>query len=210
MRYYTAARALRPESAHNLGHLLDQIGRGEDAIATFRALVKVQPAEARNIGCMGTVLLGRGRREEGLKTLDQAIAVARETIGRRPDDAGEHHILGHLLAVRGAQDGAIAAYRDALRIEPAHTGSLTNLVTILKDRGDQDGIIAVLRPAIRARPEYAWLHGVLSSAFQTKGDPDGAIAEIREAIRLNPEEQAYRTQLSALLKSQKESTPPSP
>ena len=35
-----------------------------------------------------------------------------------------------------------------------------------------------------------------------KGDPDGAIAEIREATRLNPEEQAYRTQLSALLKSQ--------
>ena len=28
VRYYTA-RALRPESAHNLGHLLDQMGRGE-------------------------------------------------------------------------------------------------------------------------------------------------------------------------------------
>ncbi len=37
VRYYTAARALRPESAHNLGHLLDRMGRGEDAIATFRA-----------------------------------------------------------------------------------------------------------------------------------------------------------------------------
>ena len=37
VRYYTAARALRPETAHNLGHLLDQMGRGEDAIATFRA-----------------------------------------------------------------------------------------------------------------------------------------------------------------------------
>ncbi len=37
VRYYTAARALRPETAHNLGHLLDQMGQGEDAIATFRA-----------------------------------------------------------------------------------------------------------------------------------------------------------------------------
>jgi hypothetical protein len=36
-----------------------------------------------------------------------------------------------------------------------------------------------------------------------RGDRDGAIAEIREALRLNPEEQTYRTQLSALLKSQK-------
>ncbi len=210
MRYYTAARALRPESAHNLGHLLDQMGRGEDAIATFRALVKVRPAEARNIGCLGTILLGRQHREEGLKTLDQAIAAARETIGRRPDDAAEHHLLGHLLEVRGDQDAAVAAYREALRIEPGHTGSLTNLATMLKNRGDQDGIVAVLHSAIRARPDHAWSHGALSAALQAKGDPDGAIAEIREAIRLNPEEQAYHTQLAALLMLQKASTKPSP
>jgi tetratricopeptide (TPR) repeat protein len=210
VRYYTAARALRPETAHNLGHLLDQMGRGEDAIATFRALVKVRPGEARNIGCLGTVLLGRQRREEGLKTLDRAIAAARESIGGRPGDAGEHHILGHLLAVRGVPDGAIAAYREALRIEPGHSGALTNLVTILRDRGDQDEIIAVLRAAIRARPDHAWSHEALSAALQAKGDREGAIAEIREAIRLKPDEPAYRTQLSALLKSPRDSTMPSP
>ena len=48
-----------------------------------------------------------------------------------------------------------------------------------------------------------------SAALQAKGDRDGAIAEIREAIRLNPDEPAYRTQLSALLKSQRDSTMPS-
>jgi serine/threonine-protein kinase len=210
VRYYTAARALRPETAHNLGHLLDQMGRGDDAIATFRALVKVRPAEPRNIGCLATVLLGRHQREEGLKTLDQAIAAARETIRHRPGDAGEHYILGLLLAIRGDPDGAIAADREALRIQPGHSGALANLVTLLSKRGDQDGIIAVFRAAIRARPDHAWSHEALSAALQAKGDPDGAIAEIREAIRLNPEEQAYRTQLSALLKSRGNSTTPSP
>jgi eukaryotic-like serine/threonine-protein kinase len=210
VRYYTAARALRPESAHNLGHLLDRMGRGEDAIATFRALIKVRPGEARNIGCLGTILLGRQQREEGLKTLDQAIAAARATIERRPGDAGEYHLLGYLLAARGDPDGAIAAYRESLRIEPGHTGALTNLVTMLRNWGDQDGIIAVLRTAIQARPDHAWLHEALGAALQARGDPDGAIAEIREAIRLNPDEQAYRAQLSALLKSQRDSTMPSP
>jgi serine/threonine-protein kinase len=210
VRYYTAARALRPESAHNLAHLLDQMGRVEDAIATFRALVQVRPGEARNIGCLGTTLLAHQQREEGLKTLDRAIAVARETVGRRPGDAGEHHILGHLLAIKGDQEGAIAAYREALRIEPGHTGALTNLVTILKKKSDQDGLIDVLRAGIRARPDNAWSHDALSAALQTKGDLDGAIAEIREAIRLNPEEKAFRTRLSALLKSQRDSTMPSP
>ncbi len=208
--YYTAARALRPETAHNLGHLLDQMGRGDDAIATFRALVKLRPTEARNIGCLGTILLGREHREEGLKTLDQAIAAARETIGRRPGDAGEHYILGYLLGVRGDQEAAIAAYHESLRIEPGHPGAITNLVAMLKSRGDHDGIIAILRTAIRARPDHAWSHEALSAALQKKGDADGAIAEIREAIRLNPEEQAYHAQLSALLKSQRDSTTPSP
>jgi tetratricopeptide (TPR) repeat protein len=206
VRYYTAARALRPESAHNLAHLLDEMGRGEDAIATFRALVKVRPAEARNIGCLGAILLGRQQREAGLKALDQAIAAARETIRRRPGDAGEYYLLGHLLAIRGDLDGAVAADREALRIEPGHTGALTNLVKILKERGDQDGIIAVLRTAIRTRPDYAWSHEALSTTLQATGDTSGAIAAIREAIRLNPEEQAYRTRLSALLKTQGDST----
>ncbi len=210
VRYYTAARALRPETAHNLGHLLDEMGRGEDAIATFRALVEVRPTEARNIGCLGTILLGRQRREEGLKALDQAIAAARETIGRRPNDPGEYYILGYLLAIRGETDGAIAAYQDALRIQPGHTGAITNLVTTLRKRGDQEGIIAALRTAIRARPDQAWSHEALSAALQAKGDLDGAITEIRDAIRLNPEEQAYRTQLNALLTSQRNSTTPSP
>jgi serine/threonine-protein kinase len=209
VRYYTAARALRPESAHNLGHLLDRMGRGEDAIATFRALVRVRPREARNIGCLGTILLARHQREEGLKTLDQAIAVARATIERGPGDAGDYHQLGYLLAARSDPDGAIAAYRESLRIQPGQVGTLTNLVTTLRNWADQDGIIDILRTAIRAKPGHAWLHEALSAALQAKGDSDGAIAEIREAIRLNPGEEAYRTQLSALLKSRSGSTMPS-
>ena len=208
VRYYTAARALRPETAHNLGHLLDEIGRGGDAIATFRALIKVRPAEARNIGCLGKILLARQQRDEGLKTLDQAIEAARATIGRRPGDAGEYHILGYLLSIRGDQNGAIAAYREALRIQPGHTGAVTNLVTILRNSGEQDDIIAILRTSIRARPDHAWSHVALGAALQTKGDPDAAIAEIREAIRLDPEKQAYRAQLNALLKSQRDSRIP--
>jgi eukaryotic-like serine/threonine-protein kinase len=210
VRYYTAARALRPESAHNLGHLLDHMGRAEDAIATFRALIKVRPGESRNIGCLGTILLARQQRDEGIKTLNQAIAAARETIGRRPNDAGEHYILGHLLAATGDQEAAIAAYREALRIEPGHTAAVTNLSASLRNRGDHDGVVAVLRAAIRARPEHAPSHQALSAALHAKGDHEGAIAEIREAIRLAPEQQAYRTQLSALQKVNGDSSIPSP
>ena len=170
VRYYTAARAC--DRSRPITWATCSIGWDEARTRSPPfALVKVRPTEARNIGCLGTILLARQQREEGLKTLDQAIAAARETIGRRPSDAGEYHILGYLLAIRGDQDGAIAAYREALRIEPGHTGAMTNLVTMLRSRGDQDGIIAVLRTAIRARPDHAWSHEALERGTPGEGRP---------------------------------------
>ncbi len=38
VRYYTASRALRPETAHELAHLLERMGRGGEAEAVFRDL----------------------------------------------------------------------------------------------------------------------------------------------------------------------------
>lgn len=70
VRHYTAARALRPESPHNLGLLLEQVGRDEDAIATFGEPVRVPLGEARDLGCLGTTLLVQQRPEDGLGTLD--------------------------------------------------------------------------------------------------------------------------------------------
>ena len=53
VRYYTAARALRPETAHDLAHLLDEMGRGAEAEATFRDLVDRRPDNARHLACFG-------------------------------------------------------------------------------------------------------------------------------------------------------------
>ena len=50
LRYYTAARALRPETAHALAHLLEDIGRGAEAEAVFRDLVRSsRPKELHGI-----------------------------------------------------------------------------------------------------------------------------------------------------------------
>ena len=46
VRYYTGA-VLRPESAHNLGHLLDRDGTRRGRDRHLLALVKVRPEEGR-------------------------------------------------------------------------------------------------------------------------------------------------------------------
>ena len=77
VRYYTAARALRPETAHELAHLLERMGRGAEAEAVFRDLTDRRPENARHLGCLGTHLKESGRAADAAPILDRAIAAGR-------------------------------------------------------------------------------------------------------------------------------------
>ncbi len=59
---YMAARAVRPETAHELAHALADRGRGEEAGAIFRDLTLRRPSHARHLTCFGEHLEERGRR----------------------------------------------------------------------------------------------------------------------------------------------------
>ena len=64
VRYYAMARAVRPESAHELAHLLDDMGRADEALAVFADLAARRPADHRHLTCYGVCLRNR-RREAG-------------------------------------------------------------------------------------------------------------------------------------------------
>ena len=49
IRFYTAARAIRPETAHELAHALEKRGDRDEAIAVFRDLSGLRPGNARHL-----------------------------------------------------------------------------------------------------------------------------------------------------------------
>ncbi len=77
IRYYMAARALRPESAHTLAHALLEKGETDQAIALLQDLARLRPGQIEHLACLGAVLNGRGRSEEAKAVLDVAVAVSR-------------------------------------------------------------------------------------------------------------------------------------
>ena len=95
--YYTAARALRPETAHELAHALEDRGRGEEAVAVFADLVRLRPGNGRHWGCYGKLLKDRGDRAGADAALEKAVAALREAIRVKPDDAEAHANLGFAL-----------------------------------------------------------------------------------------------------------------
>ena len=118
VRYYTAARMLRPETAHELAHALKKKGESEEAIAVFRDLVRIRPGNGRHLSCLGDALQQRGRSEEVRRSLTEAVAVPQRTIAARPDDYYAHINLGMAFLDLDRIDDALAMYRQAARIRP--------------------------------------------------------------------------------------------
>jgi serine/threonine-protein kinase len=206
IRFYTAARAIRPETAHALAHLLVKKGDSDEAVAVFQDLVRRRAGNGKHLGCLGVLLSKLGRAREAGPVLDAAVAASREAIRVSPDTADLHCNLG-LILCDGKHDyaGAIAEFREAIRLDPHDAVYHFNLGIALSKQGKPDEAIAEYREAIRLDPDWSSprdnLGALLSrqgalagghinrgNALKNEGKLDEAIAEYREAIRLKPDD----------------------
>jgi tetratricopeptide (TPR) repeat protein len=63
------------EAWHDLGHLYDELGRHDRALAEFEALVTIAPTDARFLQDVGEELANLGRHDEAMVALDAALAI---------------------------------------------------------------------------------------------------------------------------------------
>ena len=202
VRYYTAARALRPETAHDLAHLLDAMGRGVEAEATFRDLVDRRSDTARHLACFGRCLKGHGRAAEASGVLDRAVAAARAALKLQPDDAGVHSTLALALAAQGKPAEAEAASRAALKLQPDFAKAHNNLGTALAAQGKPAEAEAAFRAALKLEPDIAEFHNNLGITLGAQGKPAEAEAEYRAALKLQPDYSAAQYDLGIALGAQ--------
>lgn len=197
IRYYTAARALRPETAHELAHALRAATETDEALAVFQDLARLRPGDARHLACLGMLLRDQGQAEEAAGILDRAAAASRETIRLAPNSAKAHNTLGAILLRRGRNiDDAVAEFREAIRLAPDYALAHANLGEALQARGRSDEAVAALREAVRLAPEDAIHLGRLGKVLRARGRLDEAVAVWREAVRLAPDSVMAHDQLA--------------
>jgi len=199
IRYYTAARSLRPETAHEMAHALGHKGEGNEEIAVLEDLRRLRPKNGRHLGCLGIALKGKGRSQEAEAILEEAVAAHREAIRVRPNEASVHTNLGLALQEQGKADEAIAEFRTAIRFQPDNAGAHLNLGNALVGLAKLDEAIAEFRTAIRFQPDLANAHDGLGRALERQGKRDEAIAEYRTAIRVQPDSASAHTNLGVAL-----------
>ena len=184
IRFYTAARALKPETGWDLAEVLHKKGRDDEAEALLGELARLDREPTRILLQLSQWLRQRGKKDEARSVVDRMIAPFRERVRREPDDGLTYRRIAVLLWLSGDRNGAAAAYRQTAKVDPKDAECRRELGVLLFRQGDCPGAIAAYREAIHIGPIRASDHYALAAAMERLGDQTGEIAELREALRI--------------------------
>jgi eukaryotic-like serine/threonine-protein kinase len=188
IRYATAARSLRPETAHELAHMLGDRGEQDEELAVLEDLKRLRPANGRHLGCLGRALRDMGRKTEAVAVLASAETASREALKLRRDDAYNHQLLAFALDLQEKDDDAMVEYQAAIALQPEMDISRGNVSTILAKRGQVDEGFAQIQAAIAIRPDYANHQVALGDMLRYyKGKQRAAMGAYRDAVRIQPD-----------------------
>lgn len=164
----------------NLGKVLKDLGRPEEAVHAYRTASSLQPDDTELLYNLGNVL-------RDLRRPAEALDVYRKAIGLNPHLHGLHNNLGLTLEETGDRKAALESYACAIREAPDFGPAHGNLGLALLKEGRLEEAEQSCRRAVDcaqgSAEAYYNLAGVLLECDRY-GDADRAFAE---AVRLRPE-----------------------
>ena len=164
---------------NNLGNVLLQEGKVEEAITQFQQTLQIKPGYAEAHNNLGNALFQKGRVEEAITHYQQAAQI-------KPGYAEAHNNLGIALLQQGGVDDAISQYQMALQIKPDYAEACNNLGNALLQKGGVDDAMLQYQKAVQIKPGYAEAHYNLGNVFFQKGKADQAIVQFQQALQINP------------------------
>ena len=98
---------------YNLGLLLAQTNRLDEAVAEYRLALTFDPNDARTHNNLAAVLARQGKLDQAARELTRALEID-------PDNANTHTNLGLVFAQQGPRERAAREFEAALRLNPDH------------------------------------------------------------------------------------------
>jgi Tfp pilus assembly protein PilF len=176
----------------NLGSLLVQNGRPDDAVPLLLKAVSLDPGYAEPHFKLGLAYQDAGKPEAAVEELTTAVRL-------RPDHADAHNALGVLLRGQSKPREALPHFREAARYAPDSAETHTNLGLALMEAGQPSEAIAEHRRAIALAPNSPSPHNNLAVALQQAGDVPQAVAEYRVALAIEPDNAEAQRNLALAL-----------
>jgi uncharacterized protein (TIGR02466 family) len=163
-----------------LGNTLKELGRLDEAEASYTQAIALKPDYAEAHSNLGNTLKELGRLDEAEASYTQAIAL-------KPDYAEAHCNLGNTLQELGRLGEAEASYTQAIALKPGYAEAHCNLGATLQELGRLDEAEASYAQAIVLKPDFAEAHCNLGNTLQELGRLGEAEASYTQAIALKPD-----------------------
>ena len=193
LRQFVAAKPANAEGHHVLGIVLGQLGRSDEALASFDRALALQPAHASALVNRAQTRISRGDMAAAATDLERAIAA-------KPDFAPAWSALGSVRRAAGDTAGAEQAYRKAIALKPDFAEGFYNLGLLMQESGRAGEAVAPYRKALQLRPQFAAAHNNLANALLAEGREDDAMVHYQAATRIDPRLGDAFSNLGLLLK----------
>ena len=164
---------------NNLGLLLTETGRTDEAMTHFLKALEINPIYSRAHNNLGNLLMQINRTDEAAVHFRKALEI-------NPDYAETHTNLGTLLVKTGRMDEAVVHYRRALEINPNDVKAHNNIGNILLQTGRTDEAVVHFRKALEINPNLAEAHNNLGNILLQTGRTYEAVVHFRKALEINP------------------------
>jgi Flp pilus assembly protein TadD len=176
--FYRETLAANPASwmsRTNLGLLLLEDGRVEEALSHLREAERLKPLRAEVVNNLGTALRAAGRAEEAREKFRRATELKTGYV-----EAEFNHALA--LAEAGRAEEAAAGYVRVLALRPTHAKAANNLGNLRLATRDAAAAERLFRQALAAAPEFMDARHNLGMALFAQRRGGEAIAEWRRVL----------------------------
>ncbi|HEU4401617.1 MAG TPA: tetratricopeptide repeat protein [Candidatus Polarisedimenticolia bacterium] len=174
---------------YNIGNLLAERGRHEEAIAEFDRSLAEWPENSY-------ALINRGNSLDRLGREDEALASYRRAEEADPRFFKTYQAQGVILHRRGRLAEEEAVYRRGLAAGGAEARYLLGLV--LGQQGRSEEALRAFEEAVRINPRHAHAQARLGALYAARGDAARAQAHFRAALEADPSEATARAGLARL------------
>jgi tetratricopeptide (TPR) repeat protein len=164
---------------NNLGLLLEDKGRTDEALAHYRKALELNPNYAESHSNLGIQLVNIGRTDEAAVHFQKAFELDHNL-------AKNHNNVGLLLAKIGQSDEAMTHFLKALEINPNYGDAHYNLGLLLANMGRTDEAMAHYQKALELNRNLAKTHNNIGILLAKMGRPDESMAHFQKALEINP------------------------
>lgn len=182
-----AARAALPRLEHELGHVLAEIGRFEDAERVFKEHVARHPRDVRTLICYANHLEDQNKQAEAEQIYNAALGVLEELIARHSDDDFVQYMLAVAEFHLGNSRQAIPRLQELVKRSPKDALAMQRLGEFLSKEGRSKEAIEVLTKAVSIDPHNVRTRSYLGKAHTMAGQYPQAIEQLQEAIKVRPD-----------------------